>query len=414
LRQHLRMERDPDIGAVDGLAACMGLHVERTAGCDERADVGDRVVDAVAVRPALEVHRLVEIQRAQRVDGDERQVREVGLRHERSRRRRLRLLDSPRAEVARRVQLRPDLGEACGQGGCGRAETYPGLDHKGTLGTEAREGAALPRLARVLVLLPPSEGKAPAPKRGRALDLDGLSFPALTATRAAVLAALVDLAAGPRPAALDALGLTDGQSSEVDRDLVVFQSPTASAERLYTGVLYQSLDLASLSPAARRRARSRVVVASAAFGAVRLVDRLPTYRLSISARLPGLRTLASLWRPALAAVLPEAAGSRGLVVDLRSGSYAAAWRPSAALQRRTVTVRVLQEARSGDPSSRSIVSHANKSTKGLLLRAILEEGSEPTSARALTELLGSLGFQVEGPHPARGESSEIDVVVDAP
>ena len=265
----------------------------------------------------------------------------------------------------------------------------------------------------MLVLLPPSEGKAEAPKRGRTLDLDALSFPGLTATRSAVLQALVDLASGPRSAALGSLGLTAGQSSEVDRDLVIFGSATAPAERLYTGVLYQSLDLASLSPAARRRARSRVVVASAAFGAVRLVDRLPTYRLSISTRLPGLPSLAALWRPALTPVLPAAAGGRGLVLDLRSGSYAAAWRPVGSLHRRTVTIRVLQEARPGDPSSRSIVSHANKSTKGSVLRALLEDGSEPTSARVLIELLAGLGFHVEGPR-ARGGGAEIDVVVGAP
>ena len=266
----------------------------------------------------------------------------------------------------------------------------------------------------MLVLLPPSEGKASAPKRGRTLDLDALSFPELTATRSAVLSALVDLASGPRTDALDALGLTVGQSSEVDRDVVLFDSPTATAEQLYTGVLYQSLDLATLSPTARRRARSRIVVSSAAFGAVRLADRLPTYRLSIAARLPGLPTLASLWRPGLASVLPVAAGRRGLVLDLRSGSYAAAWRPTGPLHRRTVTVRVLQEARSGDPSSRSIVSHANKSTKGYVLRALLEDGAEPTSALALVELLIGLGFRVEGPHPTSGGSSEIDVVVDPP
>jgi uncharacterized protein len=229
-----------------------------------------------------------------------------------------------------------------------------------------------------------------------------------------VLETLVELASGPRSAALDALGLTVGQTSEVDRDVVLFESPTATAELLYTGVLYQSLDLATLSTAARRRARSRVVVSSAAFGAVRLADRLPTYRLSISARLPGLPTLASLWRPALASVLPAAAGRRGLVLDLRSGSYAAAWRPPGPLHKRTVTVRVLQEARRGDPTSRSIVSHANKSTKGHVLRALLEDGSEPTSAGALKELLSGLGFRVEGPHPLRGGSAELDVVVDAP
>ena len=298
--EHLRVERHPDVRAIDRLAPPRAPRVERAARRDEHREVGDRVVHAIALAAAARGTSPGRGPSSRRVDGDERQVREVGVRLARGGRRRLRLDERRCAELAGRVHLDPDLGEGWREGGGGGAETHSGLDHRGTLGTEARPRAALPRLTRVLVLLPPSEGKAPAPKRGRTLELEDLSFPELTATRSAVLAALVDLASGPRAAALDALGLTAGQSAEVDRDGVLFDSPTATAEQLYTGVLYQSLGLSTLSPAARRRARSRVVVSSAAFGAVRLADRLPTYRLSISARLPGLPTLASLWRPGLA------------------------------------------------------------------------------------------------------------------
>ena len=47
-------------------------------------------------------------------------------------------------------------------------------------------------LRNVLILLPPSEGKSAA-LEGPAVDLSALSFPALTATRTAVLTALVDM-----------------------------------------------------------------------------------------------------------------------------------------------------------------------------------------------------------------------------
>ena len=49
-------------------------------------------------------------------------------------------------------------------------------------------------------------------------------------------------------------------------------------------------------------------------------DRIPAYRLSAGSALPGLPTLRSLWKPALSPVL---AAIDDLVVDLRSGSYAA-------------------------------------------------------------------------------------------
>ena len=66
----------------------------------------------------------------------------------------------------------------------------------------------------MLILLPPSEGKTPPP-RGRPLDLGTLSHPELGPTRERVLAALVELCAGPPGPALEALGLSPGQAGEL-------------------------------------------------------------------------------------------------------------------------------------------------------------------------------------------------------
>ena len=96
----------------------------------------------------------------------------------------------------------------------------------------------------MLVLLPPSEGKAPAGRRGRPLDLATLAFPALTAARTRVLDALVTLAEGPRAEALHRLGLPVGLSDEVDKDAGLRSAGTVPVERLYTGVLYDALGLA--------------------------------------------------------------------------------------------------------------------------------------------------------------------------
>jgi uncharacterized protein len=263
----------------------------------------------------------------------------------------------------------------------------------------------------VLVLLPPSEGKAPAGRRGRPLDLATLSFPALTPARSQVLEALVDLAQGPRAEALTALGLPVGLTDEVDKDAGLLTAGTVPVERLYTGVLYDALGLATLTGAARRRARSSLLVSSALFGAVRLGDRLPSYRLSMDARLPGLGTLPGVWRDPLAEVLPAAAGG-GLVLDLRSTSYAVAWRPVGEVAHRTAAVRVLHETRPGDPSSRAIVSHFNKATKGRLLRQLLESGEAPRTPARLAALLGDLGHTVEVEPPGRaGRPWTLDVVV---
>ena len=108
------------------------------------------------------------------------------------------------------------------------------------------------------------------------------------------------------------------------RDLL--ETPTARADAIYTGVLYEALDLRSLDSAARRRASSSLAVTSSLFGLVRPADRIPPYRLAGGVNLPGLGVVSAHWREVLDPVVREAAGN-GLVVDLRSSTYAAFWRP---------------------------------------------------------------------------------------
>jgi cytoplasmic iron level regulating protein YaaA (DUF328/UPF0246 family) len=261
----------------------------------------------------------------------------------------------------------------------------------------------------VLILLPPSEGKADA-GAGRRLDLSRLCLPELNPARDAVLTALVALAAGPEPDALAALGLSPGQRGELRRDARLRVAATAPAERIYTGVLYEALDLATLPPAALRAARRSVLISSGLWGAVRLGDRIPPYRCPIGARLPGVGALAAHWRAALAPALAAAAGA-GPVLDLRSGAYAATWTPRGALADRTVTVRVLHERDVDGVPTRSVVSHFNKATKGRLVRDLLLAGARPRTVDALVGALRELKYRVEEQPAPAGRPRQIDVVV---
>ncbi|WP_420114005.1 peroxide stress protein YaaA, partial [Pseudactinotalea sp.] len=137
----------------------------------------------------------------------------------------------------------------------------------------------------MLILLPPSEGKAQR-GRGRPLDLSRLSFPELADARDRVLDALTTSSALPN--AVARLTAPAGAAAEVERNVRIRDIGTLPAERLYTGVLYDALDVASMETAARRRARRWIVVTSALFGAVHLGDPLPPYRLPICANLEGL------------------------------------------------------------------------------------------------------------------------------
>jgi uncharacterized protein len=253
----------------------------------------------------------------------------------------------------------------------------------------------------VLILLPPSEGKA-APRRGRALDLDALAFPGLAPTRERVLEALVALCAGDREVAAATLGIGATRDDLIDLNCRLRGTPTARADRIYTGVLYDALDPGSLSPAARRRGASRVAVTSALFGLVRPGDRIPAYRLSGDATLPGLGSVAGAWRTVLGPAVEEAVGD-GLLVDLRSTTYAAFWRPQASPSLRVATLRVLHET----GGKRQVVSHFNKATKGRLVRDLVSAGAAPRTPAALVAALRDLKYTVEEPRPGR-----LDVVVN--
>jgi cytoplasmic iron level regulating protein YaaA (DUF328/UPF0246 family) len=256
----------------------------------------------------------------------------------------------------------------------------------------------------VLILLPPSEGKD-VPRRGRPLDLEDLSLPELTGARARILDALVELCSGDPEVAARTLGVGPTQAELVRLNARLRDAPTARADRVYAGVLYDALAAATLSPAAKRRLGSRVAVTSSLFGLVRAGDRIPAYRLSGDAVLPELGPVAAVWREALGAAATAALGD-GLLVDLRSTMYAAFWRPPAELAERVATVRVLHEAN----GKRQVVSHFNKATKGRIVRALLEDGGNPRTPGALADLLVALGWKVELGTPNR-RGTQLDVVV---
>ncbi|WP_411127553.1 peroxide stress protein YaaA [Streptomyces sp. x-19] len=262
----------------------------------------------------------------------------------------------------------------------------------------------------MLVLLPPSEGKA-AGGSGKPLDLETLSLPGLTAARAEVLAELVELCAADAAKAQEVLGLSEGLKGEVAKNAGLRTAGARPAGEIYTGVLYDALGLASLDAAARERAERSLLVFSGLWGAVRIGDRIPSYRCSMGVKLPGLGALGAYWRGPMAEVLPAAAGD-GLVLDLRSAAYATAWKPKGEVAGRTATVRVLQSKIVNGVEKRSVVSHFNKATKGRLVRDLLVAGHAPADPAELVTALGELGYVVEAEAPTKGGKPwGLDVIV---
>ena len=258
------------------------------------------------------------------------------------------------------------------------------------------------RVTGVLILLPPSEGKT-APRRGKPMDPGVAELPVAARTRGTRCStALVELCTANADVAADTLGLGTTQADEVDRNAHLRTAPAARADRVYSGVLYEALDLASLEGAAKRRATSWVAVTSGLFGLVRPADRIPAYRLSGGVSLPGIGPVATYWSRHLDPAVQDAAG-RGLVVDLRSSTYTPFWRPSPDTAQRLVTMRVLHEVN----GTRKVVSHFNKATKGRIVRALLEDGSAASLPRPLRRaaarprLEGRDRADRQARHPAR-------------
>jgi hypothetical protein len=209
------------------------------------------------------------------------------------------------------------------------------------------------------ILLPPSEGKA-EPEGGEPVDLDSLVFAAELGKRRQKLLRAVD----PK----------------------LRKTPAAPAAEVYTGVLYQRLELAGLTAAARRRAAKRILIASALWGFVRPADRIPYYRLPPSTKLDGIGPLAAWWRPALATAMPDELGET--IVDMRSGAYVSAWKP----QRATLlSVRAFRE----EKGTRKAVSHMAKAVRGDVARALLLARREPKTPDDVAAVASDAGFEVE-------------------
>jgi len=223
----------------------------------------------------------------------------------------------------------------------------------------------------MLILLPPSEGKA-EPEGGAPLDLGELVF---------------------------AGDLDEKREALVDAfDPGLRKAPAAPAAEVYTGVLYQRLQLSDLPAPARRRAAKRILIASALWGFVRLEDRIPNYKLPPSTKLDGIGPLAAYWRPALAGAMPDEAGE--VIVDMRSGAYAAAWKPRHA---DLLSVRAFRE----EKGERKAVSHMAKAVRGDVARALFLARREPKDAEEVAAVTGDAGFTVEL------TPTGLDVIVDS-
>ncbi|MGI9135496.1 MAG: YaaA family protein, partial [Candidatus Nanopelagicales bacterium] len=243
-----------------------------------------------------------------------------------------------------------------------------------------------------------------SPAAGPMLDLAGLSFPALTRPRTATLKALIDLCAKD-PNAAAVLGLGPTQANEVRVNTHLRKAPCAPAIEIYTGVLFDALDVRSLGKPARRRLQASTVISSALFGLVRPDDLIPAYRLSGDVSLPGTGAPSARWRDAVGEIITQ---STGVIIDLRSQMYANLGPIPAEAAQRAVSARILLEKN----GKRSIVSHHNKASKGRLVRALADRSAQPKSIDSLMKALKELSWKCELSESKKsGQPATLDIIV---
>ncbi len=137
------------------------------------------------------------------------------------------------------------------------------------------------------------------------------------------------------------------------------------AINVYTGVLYQALDWASLTIAARKRGASAVVIISAKYGAVRPDQLIESYKEKIdnnAMRAPVDKALDAIKTP--------------LIVDCRSSTYKTVWHSPV---EKTVEVRVSTVV----DGVRTVVTHMSKKTRGEITRWLLQSRSMPKTPEDL-------------------------------
>ena len=244
----------------------------------------------------------------------------------------------------------------------------------------------------MLIIVPPSESKRPAPEDGEPVDLASLSFPELNPIRERVIDALIATSAGPD--AFRRLGVRPSMAADVARNTRIRELPAIVARDLYVGPLHEGLDASRLTARAADRATATVLIVSSLWGALRLADRIPPYRLIVYANLVGLGRLEPIWRTALPDVFAAAAGQHGMIVDLRSGPYVAVGMPAGQLHR-TVSVRIRYAA----PDGGRIGDVVAKRTRGEAAHHLLESGEDPDEPDALADILAD-SWPVELEPPA--------------
>jgi cytoplasmic iron level regulating protein YaaA (DUF328/UPF0246 family) len=211
-----------------------------------------------------------------------------------------------------------------------------------------------------VILLPPSEGKADGGENGTSWSPHSGAFGKELGDFRTEIAQTLAKAKGGSAALLGVSGKHLARAQAANKALV--GAATLPAWQRYTGVVWDHLDLGSLTAAKRKPLVNRIVVPSGLAGLVRADDPLPDYRLKMGARCAPFGLMSTWWRDDLTTSLVRFLRGR-IVVDLLPQEHRGAFDWSVVDN----VVRVDLVSRTGGV----VGGHNAKAAKGLLARHLL-------------------------------------------
>lgn len=220
----------------------------------------------------------------------------------------------------------------------------------------------------VLILLPPSEGKALGGS-GRWTPAGGTFGRRLAEPRRQVVGALAEAQAHGRTGHFGVAGELRDRAIEATQRIIDGQARSLAASERFTGVVWEHLEPATLDDGQRRR----ILVPSALLGLVTARDPVPDHRLKFDVSLPGLGRLDRHWRPYLADALAARTVRSTTIVDLLPNEHRGALGRAPLAERRSRVVRATFTGATG---------HGAKAVKGRLARHLLDHGLHEASIDA--------------------------------
>ncbi len=226
------------------------------------------------------------------------------------------------------------------------------------------------RNKKLIILLPPSEGKALSGETGtKFTESSGTFGKSLGKQRASVITALRDVHGGsPKLLGVSGAHLARAQQA----NLAVRGAKTLPASQRYTGVVWDHLDLSSLPTALQKDAAKNIVIVSGLLGLVAAGDPTPDYRLKIGASLTPMGKLSSWWRDELSRSLNKYCAD-AVVISLLPQEHSAAFVADNKLINSYLYLDLATK-------SGTAGGHDAKAAKGRLARHLLLNQADPVKA----------------------------------